>query len=229
MSARNTAHWGEIVAVLAMLAAAAPAAAAQQPAKGAQPSQEAPGAFQGLSQSRDQPVKIESTTLEVRDKDNKATFSGNVQVTQGDTIMRCKTLVVFYDQAAPSAPVPAGQKKSGGQQIKKAEATGGVVVIQKDQTATGEKGLFDMKSNTVTLSGNVVVTQGQNVVRGETLFIDLTTGLSRVEAAKGKRTESLIMPSSQQNAPGSAPGNAPAPPRDVRPPGPGKDAKPPPR
>jgi len=85
-----------------------------------------------------------------------------------------------------------------------------------------------MKSNTVTLSGNVVVTQGQNVVRGETLFIDLTTGLSRVEGGKGARVESLMFPG-QQNAPGSAPGNAPAPPRDVRPAGPGKDAKPPPR
>ena len=35
------------------------------------------------------------------------------------------------------------------------------MVTQKDQTATGEIGIFDMKTNTVTLNGNVVMTQGQ--------------------------------------------------------------------
>jgi LptA/(LptD N-terminal domain) LPS transport protein len=37
----------------------------------------------GFSQNRDQPVHIEAATLEVRDKDKTATFSGNVRVTQG--------------------------------------------------------------------------------------------------------------------------------------------------
>ena len=60
-----------------------------------------------------------------------------------------------------------------------------MTVTQKDQTATGERGLFDMQANTVTLIGNVVVTQGQNVMRGERLVVDLTTGVSRVDAGKG--------------------------------------------
>jgi len=54
-------------------------------------------------------------------------------------------------------------------------------VTQKDQTATGELGLFDMRTNTVTLSGGVVVSQGQNVVQGDKLVVDLTTGVSRVD------------------------------------------------
>jgi lipopolysaccharide export system protein LptA len=42
-----------------------------------------------------------------------------------------------------------------------------------------------MKSNTVTLTGNpVVMTQGQNVLRGEKLVVDLTSGVSRVESGK---------------------------------------------
>ena len=52
-----------------------------------------------------------------------------------------------------------------------------MVVTQKDQTATGDLGLFDMKTNTVTLTGNVVMTQGQNVLRGERLVVDLTSGV----------------------------------------------------
>ena len=78
----------------ALLAAAvliSGAAANAQPA-----SKGPPNALQGFSQNRDQPVHIESATLEVRDKDKMATFSGDVRVKQGDTGMRCKTLNVFY-------------------------------------------------------------------------------------------------------------------------------------
>jgi len=61
-------------------------------------SQGPPNALQGFSQNRDQPVHIEAATLEVRDKQKEATFSGDVRVKQGDTGMRCKSLVVFYEQ-----------------------------------------------------------------------------------------------------------------------------------
>jgi hypothetical protein len=40
-------------------------------------------------QNNGQPVHIEAMTLEIRDKDKIATFSGNVRVVQGDTTMRC--------------------------------------------------------------------------------------------------------------------------------------------
>jgi len=177
VSAHRIARWSGALALLVIMATAASAApptklgpnaqAAKTPqAQPQQPAQEQPGLFSGMQQNKDQPVKIESATLEVRDKENKATFTGNVQVTQGDTILRCKRLVVFYDQSPNATPAQPGQKKQGGQSIKRAEAEGDVVMIQKDQTATGDRGVFDMKSNTMTLTGNVVLTQCQNVVRG---------------------------------------------------------------
>jgi len=164
-----------------------------------------PNALQGFSQNRDQPVHIESATLEVRDKDKVATFSGNVKVTQGDTIMRCKSLLVFYDQDGmnadnaknPGKSLQAATPGPGGQQkIKRLEARGSVVVTQKDQTATGELGIFEMKTNTVTLTGNVMMTQGQNVLRGDRLIVDLTTSVSRVESGKDGqgRVQGLFLP-----------------------------------
>lgn len=161
-----------------------------------------PNALQGFSQNRGQPVHIEAATLEVRDKDKVATFSGDVHVTQGDTGLRCKSLVVFYEQdakdgAAKSNTLPAAEAGPGGQQrIKRLEARGGVVVTQKEQTATGNLGIFDMKTNTVTLTGNVVMTQGKNVLRGDRLVVDLTSGVSRVEAGKSGhgRVEGLFQP-----------------------------------
>jgi lipopolysaccharide export system protein LptA len=180
-------------ALLALALAGAPLSA--QPAKGP------PNALQGFSQNRDQPVHIEAATLEVRDKDKVATFSGDVRVTQGDTNLRCKSLVVFYEQDGAKADktktLKADNPGPGGQQrIKRLEARGGVVVSQKDQTATGETGIFDMKANTVTLTGKVTMTQGQNILRGDRLVVDLTSGVSRVESGKnGHGVEALILPS----------------------------------
>jgi lipopolysaccharide export system protein LptA len=183
-----------------------------------------PNALQGFSQNRNLPVHIEAATLEVRDKDKVATFSGNVKVTQGDTAMRCKSLVVFYEQDPKAGDKSGGGKGNamvtgnsgpGGQQrIKKLEARGGVVVTKKEQTATGDLGLFDMDTNTVTLSGNVVVTQGQNVLRGDKLVVDLTNGVSRVESGKnGKgRVQGLFQPGSGKTGQGAGP------PRSVFPP-----------
>ncbi len=159
-----------------------------------------PNALQGFSQNRDQPVHIEAATLEVHDKDKVATFSGDVHVTQGDTEMRCKSLVVFYEQEGTNTnTLPAADAGPGGQQrIKRLEARGGVSVTQKDQTATGSLGIFDMKSNTVTLTGGVVMTQGKNVLRGDRLVVDLTSGVSRVESGKNGqgRVEGLFLPGS---------------------------------
>ena len=156
-----------------------------------------PNALQGFSQNKDKPVKIEAASLEVRDKDKVATFSGDVNVTQGDTNMRCKSLLVFYDQDSKSSGgMKAAQPGPGGNSsIKRLEARGGVIVTQKDQTATGETGIFDMKTNTITLAGKVTVTQGQNVLRGDRLVVDMTTGAARVESGGG-RVEGLFVPSS---------------------------------
>ena len=186
-------------ALLALVVASAGAPLYAQPSKGP------PNALQGFSQNRDQPVHIEAATLEVRDKDKVATFSGDVHVTQGDTKLRCKSLVVFYEQddaaADKSKTLKAANPGPGGQQrIKRLEARGGVVVTQKEQTATGETGMFDMKTNTVTLNGKVVMTQGKNVLRGDRLVVDLTSGVSRVESGKNGRPRAGPVSAQQRGA-----------------------------
>jgi lipopolysaccharide export system protein LptA len=189
----------------------------------AQPSKGPPNALQGFSQNHDQPVHIEAATLEVRDKDKVATFSGDVKVKQGDTGLRCKSLVVFYEgNDADGKTLQAASPGPGGQQrIKRLEARGGVVVTQKEQTATGETGIFDMKTNTVTLNGNVVMTQGQNVLRGDRLVVDLTSGVSRVESGKNGqgRVQGLFQPGSGSlDLKSGTPGGLAPRPAPVRPP-----------
>lgn len=201
-------------ALVLLIGLSAASAALAQPQS--QASKGPPNALQGFSQNRDQPVHIEAATLEVRDKDKVATFTGDVRVKQGDTGLRCKRLIVFYEQdnatdgtkvADNKAMTAATPGPNGEQRIKRLEAHGAVVVTQKDQTATGELGIFDMKTNTITLTGNVIMTQGQNVLRGEKLMVDMTTGVSRVESGKGNggRVQGLFLPGSTDLKPGATP------------------------
>ncbi|APO49300.1 LPS ABC transporter substrate-binding protein LptA [Bradyrhizobium diazoefficiens] len=126
-----------------------------------------PNAMQGFSQNRDQPIQIEAASLEMRDKKKEATFAGNVKVIQGDTTMTSKTLVVFYESGGdkPATPQPAakGAKAApmqsatpgpgGSSSIKRLEARGNVVVTQKDQVVTGDTAVFDTKTNLITMLG----------------------------------------------------------------------------
>jgi lipopolysaccharide export system protein LptA len=160
-----------------------------------------PNAMQGFSQNRDQPIQIEAASLEMRDKKKEATFAGNVKVVQGDTTMTSKILVVFYDSnSSPATPPPANSKATksappiqaatpgpgGSSSIRRLEAKGSVVVTQKDQVVTGETAIFDTKANLITMTGGVVLTQCKNVLRGDRLLVDMTTGVSRVESDSGK-------------------------------------------
>jgi lipopolysaccharide export system protein LptA len=215
-----------IAAAFALVLAAAPEAGAQSTATGV------PNAMQGFSQNRDQPIQIEAATLEMRDKKKEATFSGNVKVIQGDTTMTSKTLVVFYESSGSQAPAQPANAKAGAKSappmqsatpgpggassIKRLEARGDVVVTQKDQVVTGETAIFDTKTNLITMLGGVILTQCKNVLRGDRLFVDMTTGVSRVESdagsGNGGRVTALLPQGGGGNDCGTAkPGGSPLP------------------
>jgi lipopolysaccharide export system protein LptA len=148
-----------------------------------------PSAFQGLGVASNKPIQFEAEALEVRDQENMAVFSGNVVARQEQTILKTDQLYVYYleDQANQAQP---GQ---GGQQVKRLEAKGKVLVTSGPQTASGNEAVFDTAANTIVLTGNVVLTQGENVIRGPKLVINIDSGQARME---GGRVQMLIEPKS---------------------------------
>jgi lipopolysaccharide export system protein LptA len=169
--------------------------------------------FGGLSESSDQPIDIESDVLMVYDAQKYAKFKGNVKAVQGTTTLRARELDVHYvgggdrltgkteEPAAPVKTAGAGAKAEGdkGTQITKIEAKGDVIVTSEDdQTTTSDWALYDVPAQLVTVGGNVVLTQGQNVLKGDRLIIDLKTGESRFEnkgnTTAGGRIRALFMP-----------------------------------
>jgi lipopolysaccharide export system protein LptA len=130
--------------------------------------------------------------------------------------------VVFYDATPAPTAAPAANAKpaksapiqtttpgpGGSSSIRRLEAKGNVVVTQKDQVVTGETAVFDTRSNLITMLGGIVLTQGKNVLRGDRLVVDMTTGVSRVESDNG-RVQGLFQ-SSGQGSPTIIPGASPS-------------------
>lgn len=165
------------------------AAPLAQTKKGANP-------FQGFTSDSSAPVNINSEQLEYQQEENKAIFSGNVVAVQGESTLRSAHLIAYFldkESGTKNADPTLIQTN----QLRRLEATGGVVVTSQDQKATGASGVFDITTNTATLSGNVVLTQGENVIRGKQLVINMKTGVARVIGG----TNALFVPGSANPKP----------------------------
>jgi lipopolysaccharide export system protein LptA len=152
------------------------------------------GAFSGFNSGSNAPIQIEADRLEVRDEEKLAIYSGHVRVLQEGTLLEAPELRIFYKNKQPAAPDSAASTGGSvsGSQVDRIEAGPGVRVTSEDQVATSDRAIFDMAKDLVTMSGNVLLTQGDNVVHGERLIVNLTTKEARIE---GGRVQTLITPS----------------------------------
>lgn len=134
------------------------------------------------------PIEIVADSLEVRQNERRAIFKGNVDATQGERSLRADELQVLY-----------GEERGGGQQIRRIDAIGRVIVSEPGQTAQGDRGSYDPVAGKIVLDGNVVLTRGDDVVRGGQLEMDLATGTAVVRAARpggppSERVRALFVP-----------------------------------
>ncbi len=120
------------------------------------------------------------------DTEKRAVLTGNVKVVQGDSTLRAKRLVIWYEDRKDG-------EKGSKQTVKRMEMFGGVIVTSKDQNAIGESGTYDAKANVATLTDNVVLTQCGTVVKGQKLYADLATNRVRVDSTnRGQRVSGLL-------------------------------------
>ena len=194
-----------LVFSVAVLCAAAPAvthAQAAAPVKAAvskAPAAKATPVLPG-GNSKD-PISIDANKLEYFDKEQKAVYTGNVVVVQGESSMKSGVLTIFLTKTvkdgavSPAQGAPQGAA-GGGTEVTRMEATGSVTVVQKDQVGTGDKGIYDKVANKVYLIGNVTLSQGPNVTKGDKLTYDMEKGTALIESANGVPVKGLFIPGS---------------------------------
>ena len=181
------------------------------PALAEKPAARKDSPFGNIGGSGKDPIKIDADRLDVFDRENKAVFAGNVVAVQGDSTIRCSTMTVTYKrgkdgpakgaktepkdegtEAAPRNPAENG--------IQKVDCAGPVTVVQKDQVATGDHAVFDQDAKRIVLTGNVVLSQCQNVTRGQRLVYDMNTGRANMDPVAGGRVSALFVPGEKTDA-----------------------------
>lgn len=118
-----------------------------------------------------QPVEVSADSLSVDQRTGQAVFDGNVLVVQGDVRISAGRVLVVYSKDAEG-------NASG---IDRLEADGGVTFVTATDAAEAREAVYSVEDGLVTLSGEVLLTQGQNAISGERLVIDLSSGTGRME------------------------------------------------
>ena len=114
------------------------------------------------------PVDVTADRLDVQDRADRAIFAGNVKVRQDELTLNTARLTIAYTS-------------SGGVQIKRLDASGGVTVQSPSETATGSVGIYDLDRKLITLVVNVVLQRSGSQINGQRLVIDLDTGRAVID------------------------------------------------
>jgi lipopolysaccharide export system protein LptA len=116
----------------------------------------------------DAPIDVASDRIEVQDRADRAIFAGNVTVRQAQLTLDTERLTVAYTS-------------TGGLQIDRLDASGGVVVRSPSETARGDFGIYDLNRRLITLIGAVRLERGDSRISGARLTIDLDSGRAVVD------------------------------------------------
>jgi lipopolysaccharide export system protein LptA len=138
----------------------------------------------GFSTNSQAPIDITSDTVEASQKDNTVTFNGNVIAKQEDITLYANKMVVSYN--------PDTKK------FKEIMAVGNVRIVQLDRRATSQKASFEQDAAKVTLEGEAVLREGENVIRGERIIYYVDEQRSVVEGGKGGRVTTTISPGKKE-------------------------------
>lgn len=121
-------------------------------------------------------LKTQTDTITARDKltydANKSELNaiGNAKAIQGeDTIVANRLIGRFKKDIA-----------TGESKMDEMEAIGDVVITTPTDVMTGDRGIFVSSTNKATITGNVRIDRGPNIITGSRGEIDLNTNISRM-------------------------------------------------
>lgn len=136
-------------------------------------------AFTAVPAAAQNPVEITADNFTINEGAQEAVFTGNVVVVHPSVTVWAPKVVVIYGEGGTS-------------DIESFEATGDVKLETDEQTATGDRAVFDPEAQTLRLSGNVTVVNATGTVKGPELLVDLETNTSTFTGGDGGRVTGVF-------------------------------------
>jgi len=121
------------------------------------------------------PIDITGDRLEV--VDDVATWTGNVRAVQGEAILTADKLVADLDEGGAFTRI---------------RALGTVRYSNGKEAITGKVGVYDATSRTITISDDVVVTQGEQVMTGGELVYWVDSKRLLFTSPSGRRIRGIF-------------------------------------
>lgn len=118
------------------------------------------------------PIDVNADRIEVRDRESQAIFQGEVKVVQANLTLESARVRVFYDRGG-------GDKLT----ILRIDADGAVRLTSPSERASANYGIYDVEDRQLTLVGNVILTKGESVLKGQRLEVNLENGVTRLDGA----------------------------------------------
>jgi lipopolysaccharide export system protein LptA len=137
----------------------------------------APAAAQNRPNSADAPVMWGADTVTYRP--DGVTLDGRAELLQGDNRMRANRLSLSTD---------------AGGDLTRIEATGDVYYVTPTQTMRGDSAVYTPSNDTVTITGDVILTQGENVMTGGRLTYNLRTEQAQMAGGANGRVQGVFYP-----------------------------------
>ena len=123
--------------------------------------------FGGLRADPKLPVEVTADSFAIDQASHSATFSGAVRVAQGEMVLTAGEVKIEY--------------ADDGKSIKQLIASGGVVLKAGADAAQAETATYVIDAAEITMTGDVLLTQGSAAISGQTLIVNLTDGTGRIE------------------------------------------------
>ncbi|WP_203290787.1 LptA/OstA family protein [Maricaulis parjimensis] len=132
------------------------------------------------------PLDIEADHVDVLDAERRIIWQGNVNAIQGTSSIRAQRIDVFYTGNG------TGSGTGGWGDIDRIVAAGDVYYITPTQRARGQEGVYTLATETIVLTGDVVINQGENVITATRFVTNLQTGNSSWESGEGGRVRAVL-------------------------------------
>jgi len=136
------------------------------------------------------PIRVKADRSEVLDKERKVILIDNVDITQGDARLRADVVTLAYSGVGTASENGLGSTFGD---IETMTARGEVFYVTPDLKATGQLGVYNATTDTITLTGSVVLIRGDDVAKGERLVMQLAAGITTLDGA-GSQVNMVIVP-----------------------------------
>jgi lipopolysaccharide export system protein LptA len=156
----------------------------------------------------DAPLEIVSDKSEYLQNEGRGVYTGNVVATQGESKITTDKLTFVC-----SKTTPAGGGEAQCDEIEILIAEGKVFYLAPDVRIRGDRAQYDFPSDTITITGDVILSRGADgVVRGTNVVYSIGEGRTIITAGKNRVTSVFNTAKKPADAPATAPVTpAPAP------------------